>query len=666
MDEKVSRETARRPGGALDGRDERRAIRRVYLRSLTALLLLLLAPWLRPSAHDRRERVRVNDNRRAAGATRDGLLTLHLEARLGAWHPDGDSAPGADVPAFAEAGKPTEIPGPLIRVPAGTEVALTVRNAVPNAVLTVRGLHARPLTTPAVDTLQIASGATRPLRFRLDAPGTYYYWGTTMGREFRGRTREDAQLSGALIVDEPGQRAPDRILVIGVWEDTAGGVVLARERERELMVVNGRSWPHTERLSYTVGDTVRWRVLNVSADVHPMHLHGFYYQVIARGDGTGDTSYSEARRDLIVTQRMIPGQTMQMTWIPERAGNWLFHCHIPRHFAPRGPLGLRRPGRTRRVPGGHATANHALDEMNGLVVGVTVVPGKRDLSRPAADEAGRRHLRLLVRENAGGSGAEPYFGFALHEGGTEPPADSGHHPGPPILLTRGQPVSIMVVNRTPEPTAVHWHGIELESYFDGVAGFSGSGTHLAPVIAPGDSFEARFTPPRAGTFIYHTHVDELRQQPAGLAGALIVLEPGAQYDPATDLTVLITTPRDSADEAQTVFINGRRTPAPLDVQVGVPHRLRIINITIGRPSIRVELRRDTTLLSWRALAKDGGELPAVRQLARPARQVISIGETYDFELTPAAAGEYRVEVRRGSGTLLAVMLLRAVLHTEAR
>src|SRR3989442_5871706 len=144
------------------------------------------------------------------------------------WHPDGDSAPGAEVPAFAEARTPTEIPGPLIRVSAGTEVTLTVRNAVPNTVLIVHGLHARPLTAPAADTLQIPSGATRPVRFRLDAPGTYYYWGTTMSREFRGRTREDAQLSGAIIVDEPGQRAPrDRIFVIGVWEDTIGGGVLA-------------------------------------------------------------------------------------------------------------------------------------------------------------------------------------------------------------------------------------------------------------------------------------------------------------------------------------------------------------------------------------------------------------------------------------------------------
>ncbi len=181
----------------------------------------------------------------------------------------------------------------------------------------------------------------------------------------------------------------------------------------------------------------------------------------------------------------------------------------------------------------------------------------------------------------------------------------------------------------------------------------------SPLIAAGDSFEARFTPPRAGTFIYHTHVDELRQQPAGMSGALIVLERGQRYDPATDIPVLITSPRDSADEAHTVLLNGRLAPAPLDVRVGVPHRLRFVNITIARPSIRVELRRDTTLLTWRALAKDGRELPAARQLARPARQQISIGETYDFEFTPAAAGEYRLEVRTGNGVLIAVMALRA-------
>jgi len=620
------------------------------------LLLLLLGPD-RPSI--RSDRVRINDNRRAAGTLRDGVLTVHLEARLGTWHPDGDSAPGAAVPAFAEAGKAPEIPGPLIRVPAGTEVLVTVRNAVPGTPLTVHGLHARPLTT-AMDTLSVAPGTTREARFRLDAPGTYYYWGTTMQRALRWRTREDAQLSGAIVVDAPGRgrSAPrDRILVIGVWEDTLGGVQLARERERELFVVNGRSWPHTERFSYGVGDTVRWRVLNVSADLHPMHLHGFYYRVDSRGDGTGDTTYAEARRDLVVTQRMSPGLTMQMTWIPERAGNWLFHCHIPRHFSPRGALGLRRVGPT--DPGApHRTSNHALEGMNGLVVGILITPSGHEQREPAAEDARRRHLRLLVRENAGGSAAAPYYGFTLHEGGAEPPADSGHRPGPPIVLTRGEPVSITVVNRTPEPTAVHWHGIELESYFDGVAGFSGSAARVAPIIAAGDSFEARFTPPRAGTFIYHTHVDELRQQPAGLAGALIVLEPGARYDPTTDLTVLVSSPSDSATELRAVLLNGSLSPAPLELRVDVPHRVRFINITKARPGMQLELIGSSGVVAWRVIAKDGANLPAARQVVGPARLPISIGETVDVELRPAEVRALRLEARAADGSLLGVLPVR--------
>jgi FtsP/CotA-like multicopper oxidase with cupredoxin domain len=226
------------------------------------------------------------------------------------------------------------------------------------------------------------------------------------------------------------------------------------------------------------------------------------------------------------------------------------------------------------------------------------------------------------------------------------------------VLTRGEPVSIMVVNRTPEPTAVHWHGIELESYFDGVAGFSGRDGRLAPVIAPGDSFDARFAPPRAGTFIYHTHVDELRQEPAGLAGPLIVLEPGARYDPATDLTVLISSPRDAAQETRAVLLNGSLAAAPLELRNGVAHRLRLINITIGRPGLRMELRSDSVVGAWRVIAKDGAELAAGRQVTTPARQPISIGETVDVEVTPPRPGQMRLEVRTARGKLLGVVPVR--------
>jgi FtsP/CotA-like multicopper oxidase with cupredoxin domain len=296
--------------------------------------------------------------------------------------------------------------------------------------------------------------------------------------------------------------------------------------------------------------------------------------------------------------------------------------------------------------------------MIGLVVGIIVSARPGQARAPATDDARRRRLRLLARPNAGGTAAAPYYGFTLHENGPEPPPDSGAHPGPPIRLTRGEPVSIMVVNRTPEPTAVHWHGIELESYFDGVAGFSGSEGRVAPVIAPGDSFEARFTPPRAGTFIYHTHVDELRQEPAGLAGPLIVLEPGTRYDPATDLTVLISSPSDSAQEARAVLLNGSLAAAPLQLRSGVSHRLRMINITIARPGMRMELRSDSVVGAWRVIAKDGAELAAGRQVTTPARQPISIGETVDVEVTPPRPGEMRLEARTARGVLLGVVPVR--------
>ncbi|MFN2399002.1 MAG: multicopper oxidase domain-containing protein [Gemmatimonadaceae bacterium] len=614
------------------------------------------------------ERIRADDNLRPDGTLRDGVLRLRLDTRMGMWHPDGDDAPGAAVPAFAEAGRRLQIPGPMIRVSAGTEVVVTVKNSVPDSVLTLHGLVTRPASAGSPsDTVQIAPGASREVRFRLDAPGTYYYWGTTTGRTFNARSREDAQLSGAIVVDEPGAGSRrDRVMVIGLWADTASAAARAqgRRRERTLLVVNGRSWPHTTRLSYAVGDTVRWRVINASADLHPMHLHGFYFSVDSRGNGRSDTTYAERDRDLVVTEKMLVGRTIAMSWVPERPGNWLFHCHIPSHFAARRPLGMSLDS---AAPGSrpHHVDNHALKGMNGLVVGVHVAPARKstraDKLASERDDS-RRRLRLLVRPSAGGTEALPLYTYALHElGSPEPPQtpDSGVRTGPTIVLTRDMPVSITVVNRTPEQTAVHWHGMELESYFDGVAGFSGSGKRLSPIIAPADSFDVRFTPPRSGTFIYHTHINEPRQQPAGLAGALIVVDPDRPYDPATDIPVLITSPRDREDEARAVLLNGKLAPAALDVRVGVPYRLRLINITTGRAGMRMELRQDTTLVSWRLMAKDGAELPAARQVTRPASQPISIGETFDVEFTPAGAGEFRLEARTGAGVLLALVPLLA-------
>ena len=66
----------------------------------------------------------------------------------------------------------------------------------------------------------------------------------------------------------------------------------------------------------------------------------------------------------------------------------------------------------------------------------------------------------------------------LQQGDREPASDSLRLPGSTITLVRGEPAAITVVNRAREPVSVHWHGIELDSYFD-VVGWSGIGERLA-------------------------------------------------------------------------------------------------------------------------------------------------------------------------------------------
>ena len=84
---------------------------------------------------------------------------------------------------------------------------------------------------------------------------------------------------------------------------------------RFVYTINGRAWPRTERVHATVGDSLHWRVINVSGQLHPMHLHGFYYRVDARGDGFADTLYSSAARRLVVTELLRPLTTMAVTWV---------------------------------------------------------------------------------------------------------------------------------------------------------------------------------------------------------------------------------------------------------------------------------------------------------------------------------------------------------------
>jgi hypothetical protein len=149
----------------------------------------------------------------------------------------------------------------------------------------------------------------------------------------------------------------------------------------------------------------------------------------------------------------------------------------------------------------------------------------------------------------------------------------------------------------------------------------------------------RITPKRAGTFMYHTHLDELRQQYGGLIGPLIVLEPGERWDPTRDLMILL-----SDGVPQRIYINGSLAPAPQALEVGRRYRLRIADIAVFRQVLRVRLVRDSTLLSWRPIAKDGFTLPPAQATARPSVVNLPSGETADFEFTPDRPGALALEV----------------------
>ncbi len=561
-----------------------------------------------------------NPNTTPAGSLRGRTLHIDLEAKLARWHPDGDSLPGIAIEAFSEPGKRPQVPGPLIRVPRGTEILASVRNSLERDTLT--------FYFPAAgfpDSVAIPPGQKRGFRARAATAGTFLYRATTSTPLHR-QLEVGGLLAGALVVDSLGGDLPpsDRILVILEASDSADPAFGGPSHERTVRAINGLSWPHTEWLRATVGDTVRWRVINASKDIHPMHLHGFYFRVDGLDGPQVATQGQGAPGRWVVTERMSSFATMSVTWIPERAGNWLFHCHFQKHLVPHGRFNVVANGQRLRIAPpsqarSHLHGNHSQSGMAGLVMGVEVRP--RPGERIAEPGRGRRLIRLVAQADPEFPDSAPLMRYLPDGRAPARPGAAARAVSPTLYLTRGEPVSITVVNRLREPTAVHWHGIELESYFDGVPGFSGFGPRLAPLIPPGDSFEARFTPPRSGTFIYHSHVDEPRQHRAGLIGALVVRD-SAPADPSQDLVFVVKSARERSDLKDPVplEINGLADPDTTVLRVGVSYRMRFIGMQVRAPSATISLttrpdssldnRPDSLLARWRPLAKDGADLPA--------------------------------------------------------
>ena len=608
---------------------------------------------------DRLPTVQANDNRAPAGALAHGVLTVRLRAGLGAWRPRAESGPALRIEAFGEGSSPLSVPAPLIRVPAGTVIAVTIRNDLDDP-LRVHGLCER--SGGACPSIDVAAGETQHVQFKAGHVGTYHYWATTTGMPLNFRATGDSQLSGAFVVDPPGVRSEDRIFVITEWTSLTPaqlreigaqsdpGAAFLKLRPDVLFAINGRAWPHTERLQYELEQPVRWRVVNLSTQIHPMHLHGFYFKVDSQGDGNHDRLLDNRQKPTVVTQLMQPGSTISMTWKPERAGNWLFHCHVMTHVSPT----LHVDGSPKSHDGhgsshAHGSSHDPGAGMTGMVMGITVT-GPEDGAHVSHEPArAARKLTLVMRSEPGRFGDAPAYGFVLEDGSTAA-ATRVPVPGPTLVLTRGEPVEITLVNRLPEGTAIHWHGMELESYYDGVHGWSGTGKRVTPLIEPGGSFVVRFTPPRTGTFMYHTHLHDNRQLTSGLYGPMLVVEPGHVFEAAKDHVAVLARGGPALDAP--IVINNERQPQFVWT-AGARHRLRLINITPG-DTLVATLQTNEGPVTWRPLTKDGAPVPVDGPDAAPASQMIGVGETYDFEVeTPADRRTLWLEIRTSGGKWLA-------------
>ncbi len=114
--------------------------------------------------------------------------------------------------------------------------------------------------------------------------------------------------------------------------------------------------------------------------------------------------------------------------------------------------------------------------------------------------------------------AEPSHASLVPGHQTDVLAFNGEIPAPTIRCRQGEPVTLHFTNNLNEPTTIHWHGLRIPIEMDGVPFLS-----QAP-IQPGETFTYRFTPPDAGTFWYHPHMNSVVQLGKGLVGAIVVEE----------------------------------------------------------------------------------------------------------------------------------------------
>lgn len=75
------------------------------------------------------------------------------------------------------------------------------------------------------------------------------------------------------------------------------------------------------------GEHVILHMINETDFVHPMHLHGHFFRVLAFN------GKKNARREWRDTVLLGPRDTVEVAFVADNPGEWMFHCHILDHAA---------------------------------------------------------------------------------------------------------------------------------------------------------------------------------------------------------------------------------------------------------------------------------------------------------------------------------------------
>jgi FtsP/CotA-like multicopper oxidase with cupredoxin domain len=251
--------------------------------------------------------------------------------------------PGTRVTAWTYNGT---VPGPEIRVPYGQKLRITVKNelpeptavhwhgiAVPNAMDGVPGVAQKP----------IGVGKTFTYTFRA-VPAGGGTGGTFMYHSHYDEDREvGLGLSAPLIIVPKTQTtryAVDRTLMLGEWnlDPKSGATRPPMDMEGVLphyFTINGKSYPATDPINVKPADRVLLRLVGAGQFIHPMHLHGTAFTVLAKDGHTLEMPY---KADVI---DVAPGERYDVAFTVPK-GKWVLHCHIGHHLTNNGdgPGGL--------------------------------------------------------------------------------------------------------------------------------------------------------------------------------------------------------------------------------------------------------------------------------------------------------------------------------------